>query len=58
MRDPLEVIARVRRPLGAKERKQEYDMPERGHLMKVAEARLQYNLARDASPGDVHRQNL
>ena len=58
MRDPLEVIARVRRPLGAKERKQEYDIPERGHLMKVAEARLQYNLARDASPSDGHRQNL
>ena len=58
MRDPLEVIARVRRPLGPKERKQEYDIPERGHLMKVAEARLRYNLARDASPGDVHRQNL
>jgi hypothetical protein len=48
----------VRRLLGPKERKQEYDIPEKGHLMKVAEARLQYNLARDASPGDVHRQNL
>ena len=58
MRDPLEVIARVRRLLGPKERKQEYDIPEKGHLMKVAEARLRYNLARDASPGDVHRQNL
>lgn len=58
MRDPLEVIARVRRLLGPKERKQEYDIPERGHLMKVAEARLRYNLARDASPGDGHRQNL
>ena len=45
MRDPLEVIARVRRLLGAKERKQEYDIPEKGDLMKVAEARFQYNLA-------------
>ena len=58
MRDPLEVIARVRRLLGPKERKQEYDIPEKGDLMKVAEARPQYNLARDASPGDGHRQNL
>ena len=55
MRDPLEVIARVRRLLGPKERKQEYDIPERGHLMKVAEARLQYNLARDASPSDGYK---
>ena len=58
MRDPLEVIARVQRLLGAKERKQEYDIPEKGNLMKVAETRLQYSLAKDASPGDGHRQNL
>ena len=45
MRDPLEVIVRVQRLLGAKERQQEYDIPEKGCLMKVAEARLQYNLA-------------
>lgn len=55
---PLEVIARVQRLLGPKERKQEYDIPEKGDLMKVAEARFQYNLARDASPSDGHRQNL